>query len=91
MLCDRNCFRCRYDDCIVDEAAEEEIEAQRSRDAEARKESGSRAAKYQPEKARDYYLRNKEHILARNRAWYQMNRERVLRRAKERRMRSKNE
>lgn len=72
MLCNRDCFNCVHDDCVLDEVSDAESLAADRRDAEARREN----AKSDYYKA--YYRANAPRLREKSRAKYKANKERAL-------------
>ena len=73
--CDRNCFRCPYPDCILDE---EDMSPEDWRESTERERSIKRAGRSE-KAARNaaYYQANKEKIAAQQAAYYQANKEKI--------------
>ena len=94
--CDRNCFECRYEDCISNRASYEELKAGRELEREAQRAQElmrddldwrRRWELNNPKRAAEnkhrHYMRNKEAYNERNRRNYHQNRDKCLARQKE--------
>lgn len=103
-LCNRDCFHCPYEDCVVDGETALEIARSERRDKpecggsnlarrRQRREQGRRYRAAHPDrtsaKNRRYYLRHKAAIAEYKRLWYIQNRDRILAQQKEYRKRKK--
>ena len=67
LKCDRDCFNCKYDDCIEDCGSREEIEEINRRNVADRKEKKDQSRK---EYYREYYRRNRDRINSHNKENY---------------------
>ena len=74
-ICDRDCFNCRYDDCICDEMNAVDYREARSIDSYARPRSRKQEAI--AAKQREYYEANKEAIAAKQREYREANKEAI--------------
>lgn len=91
MVCNRDCFNCPYDDCIVDEMTEadllESIELDRSlfsqtkrRRKPATNQNGCSQAELEKRRAyaRAYYHKNRHKLNERQKAYYEAHRDEIL-------------
>ncbi len=67
MLCDKNCFACKWEDCINDEITDEDLDELEAMDRALFPED----EKIQKRRAydREWYAKNKERNAARKRKW----------------------
>ena len=73
MVCDNDCFNCKYPDCILKEYRKTYI----------KQNLGISATTKEYYKA--YREKNKEHIAARHKKWYQDHKEEILKKRKAKR------
>jgi len=86
-VCDRDCFHCKYDDCILEELEAEDYAEQRRIEREIvfpKDRKGQKRAAYQ----RAYYEANKDEIAAKKRAYREANKDELA--AKQRAYREAN-
>ena len=70
-ICDLDCFRCPYPDCVNDRITQKEREQSTARDVELRERDKVAAAQ------KAYYEANREKVAAAKKAYYEANREKV--------------
>lgn len=75
MICDRDCFNCKYDDCINDTLTYEDIKVSDQLDRDSINESLSEKEKRHRLSSLRYYRRNKETINAKQAKYRAENRE----------------
>lgn len=80
MQCNRNCFTCIFEDCIVDELMPEDLEEINQRDREIRFTNKDNKRKKIAEQQRKYRAAHKEEIAERKRKYYAMHKEEILER-----------
>ena len=102
-VCDRDCFRCRYADCVLDDATPYEVAQSEHRDrktdkpirhkSEASKAYNRRYYREHREAmtalSRKYYAEHREEIAEQKHQWYLRNRERILAQQREYKARKK--
>lgn len=102
-VCNRDCFHCPYEDCVVDGETALEIARSERRDRKPSGTTGRNRRKIReasrryraehPDQSRAnnrrYYLRHKAAIAEYKRLWYIQNRDRILAQQKEYRKRKK--
>ena len=74
--CDRNCFECQYDDCVLDELTHEDYVELAERDREMRWAEAPQKKKLASQH-KAYYEANREKLAARQKAYREANREKV--------------
>lgn len=80
MLCDKNCFSCKWDDCINDEITPNDTKEIEEMDKWLFPEE---------EKRKKHYRDNREYYREKNREWHRKNRDKATARKREWRMRRK--
>ena len=86
-ICDRDCFHCKYDDCILEELEAVDYDEQRRIEREIVFPQ-DRKKKIVAAKKRAYYEANRDKIDAKKRAYYEANRDEIA--AKQRAYREEN-
>ena len=75
-ICDRDCFHCKYDDCILEELEAVDYDEQRRIEREIVFPQ-DRKKKIVAAKKRAYYEANRDEIAARQREYREVNREEI--------------
>ena len=86
-ICDRDCFHCKYDDCILEELEAVDYDEQRRIEREIVFPQ-DRKKKIVAAKQRAYYEANRDKIAAKQRAYREANRDKIA--AKQRAYREAN-
>jgi len=73
-VCNRDCFNCPYEDCIVDGMTLEEYAESRQRELTMHKTPAQKRA---AAKRKAYYEANRDEIAAKKKAYYEANRDEI--------------
>ena len=73
MICNRDCFNCKYSDCVNDDLSKSDYLEQQERDFDFGLRHHS--SEKEKEKARQYYWEHREQKLVKNREYYNTHKE----------------
>jgi len=81
-VCDLDCFNCKFEDCINDILEAEDYEESQKLDntimAQRRQKNARKMSLYAKNKKKEYFTEDRENEKAYARAYYSLNRERLL-------------